>query len=865
MLLATRTGPAHTLPILVLALSTAVAAQSQFEILRKDHLFPSWTRTQAIALGDVDGDGDVDMFAANLDGSMLSLNDGTGVFTPVQQRYSASSHDVVLADLDGDGDLDLFFANQGQNSLYINYGKGSFVASTALPPDSDRTEGVDAADLDGDGDLDLVLANAGAPNRIYINDGKHAFKDESSQRLPTEGPDATQRVLPVDVDGDGDLDLVLANFMTQNRLYLNNGKGVFQDVTTTALPKYIDPTTEVVAGDVDGDGDLDLVFGQAIYGNLQVPATKLYLNNGKGQFTDVTAARLPVSGGDAWSLAFGDVDGDGDLDLVLANSAVRPTTPSDPFANRANLLFLNDGKGKFTDASKGRLPEALHQSTAVVLADLDGDRTLDLVFGNDTAPNQLYLGRGDGSFADATGNAIAGTPPVAFVEDLDGDGAPDLITTQRAGPAAPFRLFLNDGKASFAEATRTGPPFDQATYRQMLFLDADGDGDTDILTVRSGKLTLLLNSGNAVFVDAPTQVPQLSPQYEPVVLVPLDLEKDGDIDVFYGSLNDSRVLVNDGKGKFTDGTSGRFPASTQLYAVGVVAADVDGDGDQDLAGFAPAKVFLNDGKGRFSELKGALPANLDGDLFAGDFDRDGDPDLLSSGYTTALFTNDGKGRFSDVTAGHIPTNMRDVTSVVDIDLDGDLDALGRLGQLFLNDGFGGFFDGSKRRFPGSVQAISVDGQWWPGPVADFDLDGDSDILFSAASGPLSAEMYLLVNLHRHVLSPWILRLGRVHRLEFYSRPGYAVGNQFLLPMLATGVTRTPLPPFGTLWLTPSSLVPLPPMLVNPSTGNAVLSLPIPATRSLLGTTLASQALILDGLSTPAKWRLTNVVTDRLDF
>jgi hypothetical protein len=361
-----------------------------------------------------------------------------------------------------------------------------------LPVDSAWGRVPALGDVDGDGDLDLVVANWGQ-DRLLRNDGRGKFTDVTTAQLPVDAG-STNEIALGDVDRDGDVDLVLARGQRQQRLYLNDGKGHFTDVTATRMPVDTFDATSLALVDVDRDGDLDVVFGC-----FMPPQNHLYLNDGKGKFTDVTASQLPVDS--AWShfVAVGDVDRDGDLDLAFANGA-----------NKQNALYLNDGKGRFTDVTATHLPVDHDANRGVVFGDLDGDSDLDLVFasGQPTRTICLYLNDGKGRFTDGTAGRLPTTPSASAVAvaDLDEDGDLDIVFTSEMSASRRNGLLLNDGAGRFTDVTSTRMPLIADGTTGVVIGDVDGDRDGDLVFTNQGQNRLCLNLHRHAYAPAPARL-----------------------------------------------------------------------------------------------------------------------------------------------------------------------------------------------------------------------------------------------------------------------------------------------------------------------------------------------------------------------
>lgn len=352
------------------------------------------------------------------------------------------------------------------------------------------TNKVGLDDLDGDGHLDLWLANggdyasAGDPeaNGIWLGDGAGGF---TPVVLPG-GPDLARAMAVGDVDGDGRPDLVVGTtYQTASRLFLGGPDGFVE--VSERLPRTVHSAGDVELGDLDGDGDLDLVLADWGPGNPLGNAggvTRLWLNEG-GSFVDVTDARMPpLAVGFSWDLALADVDGDLDLDVLVASKT-----------GVGSALLRNDGAGTFTDASAD-LPQFTNNYVMAPM-DVDGDGDLDLVTVNDGANlrEHLLLNDGTGRFENGNGTAWPASEnvgeddnAVVFV-DLDDDGDPDFLIGSLSGED---RAVINDGGTfTLADGPLLAGGGPTPGTLGLAVGDLNGDGRPD----------LLMGQGEAAFAD----------------------------------------------------------------------------------------------------------------------------------------------------------------------------------------------------------------------------------------------------------------------------------------------------------------------------------------------------------------------------
>jgi hypothetical protein len=625
--------------------------------------------TLSVAWGDVDGDGDLDLAAGNTGQPNRLYRNDNGTLTASAVWSSSESdytHSVAWGDVDGDGDLDLAAGNTGQPNRVYRNDNGTLTASAVWSSsESDYTYSVAWGDVDGDGDLDLAAGNTGQPNRVYRNNGGTLTASAIWSSMESA---STQSVAWGDVDGDGDLDLAVGNAGAPNRVYQNdNGTLTASAIWSSSVSEG---TTSVAWGDVDGDGDLDLAVGNAelamdlAMGNGA--PNRLYRNNA-GTLT-ATAVWSSSERDNTVSVAWGDVDGDGDLDLAVGNADVPMGDHATP-----NRLYRNDN-GTLTASAVWSSSES-DGTWSVAWGDMDGDGDLDLAVGNgnvtDGAPNRVYQNDNGTLTASAVWSSNAANIPNSVAwGDVDSDGDLDLAVGSNGQPGAPNRLYRNDNGTLTATAIWSSSEGDIAM--SVAWGDVDGDGDLDLAVGNYGVPNRLYRNDNGTLT---TSVVWSSSESDYTMSVAWgDVDGDGDLDLAvgnYGPLGAPKRLYRNDGGTLT--ANAVWSSSESDRTRSVAWGDVEGDGDLDLAvgnNWGSSRLYRNDnGTLTASAVWSSLETDNTMSMEWGDVDGDGDLDLATG---NRLYRNDS----GTLTASAVWWSSDEEDSSVawgDVDNDGDLD------------------------------------------------------------------------------------------------------------------------------------------------------------------------------------------------
>jgi hypothetical protein len=600
--------------------------------------YPVGTGPGALAVGDFNHDGKLDLAVSTSTGTSgaisILLGNGDGTFRPaVNYPLGRSPGSIAIGDFNHDGNPDLAIVDgSGLDVVYILLGtrEGTFQLA--------GTYGVGyypscvvAADFNGDGNLDLAVADSG-----YDHDGQGVSiilgNGDGTFQQPTQIPAGSSPsfLAVADLNGDGKLDLAVADFDSPGpgpenviSLLLGNGDGTFQPPTTLfvtgAYPYFL------AAVDFNHDGNTDLVVNT-------LKGISLLLGKGDGTF-QMPVNITSISG----YFALADFNGDGELDLAIANGGL--------------TVLLREADGSFPRDVSFYAGGELY---SIASGDFNGDGHSDLVAAGFYARSiAIFLGNGDGTFQPPVFYHAPNAATVA-VADLNGDGNQDLVICSGS-----IIVMLGNGHGQF------GPPLVTPAPNAHFFAvgDFNQDGKPDVAVSTSAGLVILLGNGDGTF-QPPIQIPGVT---DAGSLAVGDFNHDGkpDLAVAIPSYFSPSILILFGNG---DG-SFRPPVS---YAAGddpisVAVGDFSGPQSQDLtvANYGPpapqystVSILLNNGDGTFQPAVNYLVGEAPQFVAVGDFNASGKADVAVANHwsnAVSILPGNGDGTFQAPVSYYVPS------------------------------------------------------------------------------------------------------------------------------------------------------------------------------------------------------------------
>ena len=626
-------------------LSILVCLSAEFAYASQPYVFgradiPTAVTPDAIATADFNGDGNPDLAVVNYDDGTVSifLGRADGSLTR-SSDYAVGTGPIAIAvgDFNGDGKPDLAVVNQncqvgcreGSVSILMNQGDGTFRTSVPYNTGTDP-EAIVVGDFNGDGKIDLAVANDITEGRpvsgtvsILLNNGDGTFGNRADYPAGSGVGDLTT----VDFDGAGKLSLAVINYVSLNGINAvsvlrNRGDGTFQgpvSYLTGLAPNW------VVSADFNHDGNPDLAVTNGADNTISI-----FLGKPDGTFASKVDYSVPAGPN---QMVLGDFNGDHQLDLAV-------TTSTTDRGGGAISLLLGKGDGTFQNAvayGTGNDP------FAVVAADFNRDGALDLAFINgDVNRVSVLLGNGDGTFPSHVDYPCGNVPVAVAVGDFNSDGFLDIVVVNSADNTVSIFLGRPDGVFIPSGTYPVG-----LNPSSVAIGDFNGDHHLDLAVTNRGNNTvsILHNRGDGTFVLSGTYAVGDAPSSVAVA----DFDGDGKLDLVVANAGDNTVSI------LLNGSHGTFqtpvPYPTGPGPASVFAADWNGDGKPDIAvangaaplnGFGPGlvSILLNNGDGTFANKidyeTGPYPVSV----VAADFNGDGKLDL-------ALATNlDVYGRVS---------------------------------------------------------------------------------------------------------------------------------------------------------------------------------------------------------------------------
>jgi len=779
---------------------------SQTFVEQTDISLPGMTGS-SVAWGDYDNDGDLDIIISGSYTTKIYKNNGNNTFSEQTgiSMIGCALGSVDWGDYDNDGDLDILltgFSTNDQNVIYRNNGDNTFTLQSSIAIPLVGRSSAAWGDYDNDGDLDILLTGSGI-SKIFCNNSDNSFTEQNGIIL--DGVDWSS-VAWGDYDNDGDLDILLTgllNAINISKIFRNNADNTFTEQTEIKLIGVYDGS--VAWGDYDNDGDLDILLtGTTNSGDTSI----VYRNNHDNSFTLQTSINLEEVSGS--SVAWGDYDNDGHLDILLAGSELAK-------------IYRNNGDNSFTEQTEIVLTGISNGSVA--WGDYDNDGDLDIllsgsgctkIYRNELINPNIKAGMPSNLNAVINDNTVTFTWDKSYDTETPQDGLTYNLYIYESGQSIykcpPHAFRESDEENGKRLITRLGniqwrlegysikdlSP-DKTYYWTVQAIDAGLQGSNfseeqsftmpfyrpvtqacciSFSDIQATQVTATWSQGGGTkrIVFIKDTITGMADPIDSITYNVNDLTPDGWECVYNGTSNS--VVINglvpntvysvhvceyngaSGRENYLKSSAYQNPSQINtifteqtgislpgLYRGSVAWGDYNNDEYLDLlltGGFLGSKIFKNNGDNTFSEQTSIeLIAIHTGSAAWGDYDNDGDLDILLTGgnyseYISKIYRNNGNNSFTEQTQVFLPGVMESSALWGDFDNDGDLDIILqgfnggsslRILKLYRNDGDGGFTDQTSTTFAHDPFGRVA--------IGDYDNDNDLDILLTGSTGGVS--------------------------------------------------------------------------------------------------------------------------------
>lgn len=719
--------------------------------------------TTGAAAGDVNGDGKLDLVMANQCASnncsngvvSVLLGNGDGTYqTPVTYATTGEAEAVALADVNGDGKLDVVVVvpcnsdcSSGVVNVLLGNGDGTFQSAVSYSTGGAEAYSLVVADVNGDSKPDLLVVEECSSSSscsngllsVLLGNGDGTF--QAATTYSAGGP-SPQAIAAADLNGDGKIDVALASGCNNNScdnglvsVLLGNGDGTFQGATGYSAVGQ--GTNSIVIGDVNGDGHPDIVVSNNCNSNSSCTNGSFAVLLGNGDGTFQSGLQYNSGGWYPQSLALGDLNADGKLDIAVSNEC---GSNYDCQNGGSATVFLGNGDGTFqqsasyaTGSDNFDEEEGPAYST-VFMADANGDGKPDVFITSSCSGNSfscvtgsvsVFLGYGNGTLDGAVLYQPLGVSPFGIATaDVNGDGKPDLLIAEACQDSScnngAVSVLLGNGDGTF----QTGGIFSSGGSNALWIAtgDVNGDGKTDVVVTNEcasnsncsqGSVAVSLGNGDGTFQN-PINYAATS-DGQTVTLA--DVNGDGKLDIILADeCSDSNcdagavsIMLGNGDGSFQSAVSYN---SGGTWTLGAAVGDVNGDGKPDVVvsneclsqSNCPnglVSVLLGNGDGTFQTAvtynSGGLYANA---VQLADMNNDGNLDIVVQNYCAnsnncsngamSVLLGNGDGTFQPASSSNIPQGGGWETIVVgDFNGDHKLDvASGESESLLLGNGDG---------------------------------------------------------------------------------------------------------------------------------------------------------------------------------